>query len=179
MDGSGLKQLRVESKLTQENLSEKSGIDQTRISRLERGLYTPSQEEVEAFIRVFSQAPGKSNSLRVLRAMCNLTQYEVAQKTGIHPLRISLAERGQAELTAREMKRISRVLINNTMKGGEHSMLDGTVNEIKRRLAEISGLKGEERRKAFDEVYHYALSQRVRARDFDKLIASIGWKENE
>ena len=38
-------------------------------------------------------------SLRIMRVRAGLTQYELAQRSGIHPVRISEMERGQRPIT--------------------------------------------------------------------------------
>ncbi len=53
----GLKIVRVLSGFTQDELSQKSGVDRARISRIERGYIRPSQREADALGRTLGCSP--------------------------------------------------------------------------------------------------------------------------
>ena len=45
--------------------------------------------------------------LRIMRVRAGITQYELAQRSGIHPARISETERGQRPITAAVVEALS------------------------------------------------------------------------
>lgn len=173
MSNQNLAVLRKQRGFSQGEFSLKTNIPRKKISRFETGKQTPTKAELKAIKKALSKKR-PANCLRLLRNFAGKTQAAAAQESGINRIKISEAERGLAKLTLQELQRLSEVYnINNLDNKGGTMPLNGSIEETKKLLREADALTGPEREAAINKAYSYALNERIKAQDFEKLLTEL------
>ena len=164
--------LRKEKGFSQGDLSLLAGIHKRKISRFETGQQEPTRAELRKIKKALARKRAP-NCLRLLRNLSGKTQAQAAQETGINRIKISEAERGLTKLSLDELTRLSRALNINNLKTGGNMPLNGSVEQTKKLLREAYALTGPEREAAINKAYSYALNERIKAQDFEKLLTEL------